>query len=256
MAQSAGRAAIVPKGDWSASVAYTRLDAVVNNNILYIAKKDVPSGTPLTNTTYWFQSINGGSVPIATTTTAGKVKPDGTTITIDADGTIHGSEVINNVVTEDVGKALSAAMGKFLQTEIDGLKAHFTDVAWRIPTNSVEAIEDYIDENISSWASHSILITAVISTNGPDGFLIIYKSWYDTQCIAIFYSIYGNYMVMAKSNTWTSMDLSEATPISRGGTGKTSLASTNYTTLEYRGESLNSSGTTPTVNGAIAWTYS
>ena len=38
----------------------------------------------------------GGDVPVATTETAGIVKPDGTTVTVDADGTIHsigGSEV-------------------------------------------------------------------------------------------------------------------------------------------------------------------
>lgn len=32
-------------------------------------------------------------------------------------------------------------------------------------------------------------------------------------------------------------------------------ADTNYTTFMARGESLNSSETTPSVNGAIAWTY-
>lgn len=32
-------------------------------------------------------------------------------------------------------------------------------------------------------------------------------------------------------------------------------ADSNYTTLMARGESLNSSETTPSVNGAIAWTY-
>lgn len=36
-----------------------------------------------------FQPIGSYAVPIATETTIGGVKPDGTTITIDADGTIH-----------------------------------------------------------------------------------------------------------------------------------------------------------------------
>lgn len=44
--------------------------------------------------------------------------------------------------------------------------------------------------------------------------------------------------------------------VSNGGTGKTALASTAYSDFEYRGESLNSSDTTPTSNGVIAWTYS
>ena len=33
------------------------------------------------------------------------------------------------------------------------------------------------------------------------------------------------------------------------------MAETNYTTLMFRGASLNSTETTPTVNGAIAWQY-
>ena len=37
-------------------------------------------------------SGGGGDVPIATTEVAGKVKPDGTTITVDTDGTIHSVE--------------------------------------------------------------------------------------------------------------------------------------------------------------------
>lgn len=36
-----------------------------------------------------FENSGGGDIPIATVQTPGKVKPDGTTITIDADGTIH-----------------------------------------------------------------------------------------------------------------------------------------------------------------------
>jgi len=36
-------------------------------------------------------AVNSGAIPVATTTTAGKVKPDGVTITVDVDGTIHSS---------------------------------------------------------------------------------------------------------------------------------------------------------------------
>lgn len=203
MAQSAGRAAIVPKGDWSASVAYTRLDAVVNNNILYIAKIDVPSGTPLTDTTYWFQSINGGEVPIATTTTAGKVKPDGTTITIDADGTIHGSANVNIATTTAPG--IVKPDGTTITVDPDGTIRGSANVD--IATASKAGIVKPDGTTIT------VANDGTIAVNGP-------------------------------------LDIAD------GGTGKASLASTNYTTLEYRGESLNSSGTTPTVNGTIAWTYS
>ena len=56
--------------------------------------------TPIKGTDYWTESdkteiiteaASAVNVPVATTTTAGKVKPDGTTITVDADGTIHSA---------------------------------------------------------------------------------------------------------------------------------------------------------------------
>ena len=93
----AGRVAIVPKGDWSADATYKRLDAVTYNNTLYFAKKDVPAGTATSNTEYWSKSIVGGASAIATTEDAGIVKPDGTTITVDEDGTLHGQSKVDEM---------------------------------------------------------------------------------------------------------------------------------------------------------------
>lgn len=44
-------------------------------------------------------------------------------------------------------------------------------------------------------------------------------------------------------------------PVSKGGTGKTEMASTNYAATEYRGMSLNSTDTNATISGTISWTY-
>ena len=43
--------------------------------------------------------------------------------------------------------------------------------------------------------------------------------------------------------------------VSNGGTGYNTITDTTYTTARYRASSLNSSETTPTENGVIAWTY-
>ena len=43
--------------------------------------------------------------------------------------------------------------------------------------------------------------------------------------------------------------------VSNGGTGYNTITDTTYTTARYRASSLNSSETTPTTNGVIAWTY-
>ncbi len=117
---NAGRVAIVPQGEWSADATYKRLDAVTNNNTLYFAKKEVPAGTETTNTEYWSKSIVGDAGAIATTEAAGIVKPDGTTITIDEDGTIHGQSEITvdgTTITIDEAKGI-ISLAKTLQDKI------------------------------------------------------------------------------------------------------------------------------------------
>ena len=70
--------------------------------------------TDLTDGTVRIDSTGGGGtgdIPIATTTTAGKVKPDGTTITITDDGTISavggGGSIPANMVTTDTEQEIS-----------------------------------------------------------------------------------------------------------------------------------------------------
>ncbi len=121
---NAGRVAIVPQGEWSADATYKRLDAVTHNNTLYFAKKEVPAGTETTNTEYWSKSIVGGVGAIATTEAAGIVKPDGTTITIDEDGTIHGQSEITvdgTTITLDEAKGI-ISLAKTLQDKINTIE--------------------------------------------------------------------------------------------------------------------------------------
>lgn len=54
--------------------------------------------------------------------------------------------------------------------------------------------------------------------------------------------------VNGKENSGTAANLANRTTAANA-------ADTNYTAYMFRGESLNSAETTPTVNGAIAWTY-
>lgn len=65
-----------------------------------------------TDITFNGQSLlnSGGDVPIATTETAGKVKPDGTTITVTEDGTISAVPTTpTNMVTTDTSQTISGA---------------------------------------------------------------------------------------------------------------------------------------------------
>jgi hypothetical protein len=60
------------------------------------------------------------------------------------------------------------------------------------------------------------------------------------------------YVVINSDGTITNVILNQGS-INRSTA--VNVADTNYTTLMARGESLNSADTTPTVNGAICWTY-
>ena len=44
-------------------------------------------------------------------------------------------------------------------------------------------------------------------------------------------------------------------PVSKGGTGYTSIVDTTYTVERYRASALVETETDPTSNGAITWTY-
>lgn len=50
---NAGRVALVPKGEYSSSAVYKRLDYVRSGNKTYVAKKDTPASTSVENTEYW-----------------------------------------------------------------------------------------------------------------------------------------------------------------------------------------------------------
>lgn len=89
MAQSdAGRVIILPKGEYSATANYEILDLVTYASSTWLCKQSCIGITP-TEGAYWM--LFGSAAQIATGDTVGLVKPDGTTITIDADGTIHGA---------------------------------------------------------------------------------------------------------------------------------------------------------------------
>lgn len=91
-----GKVAVRARGEWVIGVAYETLDMVTHNLNLYIALKDTAI-EPTDDGVNWQLLIEG--VPIATASEAGKSKPDGKTITIDPDGTLHGASQVPEGVT-------------------------------------------------------------------------------------------------------------------------------------------------------------
>lgn len=119
---SAGKILILPKDEWSSSVAYQNLDIVTHNNGTYISKKASTGVEPGTDPETWMLLVTGGggtaAVDIATLEAAGIVKPDGETITIEEDGTIHGASKITEI-TRDEYNALEDKSGLYFVKDTD-----------------------------------------------------------------------------------------------------------------------------------------
>lgn len=60
--QSLGKVAVVPKGSWDGTKTYEFLDIVKYGGGSYIARKDVPIGTAITNTEYWVSLVDKGKI--------------------------------------------------------------------------------------------------------------------------------------------------------------------------------------------------
>lgn len=104
--------------DLSGRVTVNEADIATMKTSLSMKQTKLTAGanitlTDLTDGTVRIDSTGGGGtgdVPIATTTTAGKVKPDGTTITITDDGTISavgGGSTPTNMVTTDTEQEIT-----------------------------------------------------------------------------------------------------------------------------------------------------
>ena len=60
MATDIGRVGMRTRGTWSSSSSYEVLDVVLYNNGTYIARQNVPTNTPPSNTTYWQAALVSG----------------------------------------------------------------------------------------------------------------------------------------------------------------------------------------------------
>ena len=96
MAQTinAGRVAMVPKGEWSASTAYVSLDVVSYHGSSYVCKQDGTGQTPDTATNYW-QLLSSGLDPTVDTIAAKHY--EGSTVT--AETAISASGVISKTAS-------------------------------------------------------------------------------------------------------------------------------------------------------------
>lgn len=91
------------------AVTSAQASATASSNSATLARQwavgESASGSPsdTNNAKYWAEQAQQASIPIATTSVAGKVKPDGTTITVTQDGTISA---VGGSATGDMTKAV------------------------------------------------------------------------------------------------------------------------------------------------------
>lgn len=86
MAVDSGKVALNPRGAYSSTATYERLDVVTYQSNTYVALQTTLGNLP-TDTSSWMPLVK---VDNASMSVRGLVKVDGTSITADADGTIHG----------------------------------------------------------------------------------------------------------------------------------------------------------------------
>lgn len=96
MAANLGKVMITTEGKWIIGTLYTEKSIVTHNGNTYISLKDTAE-EPSDDGVNWMLLLEG--VPLASTENVGKVKPDGETITIDEDGTLHGASQVPEGVT-------------------------------------------------------------------------------------------------------------------------------------------------------------
>lgn len=112
----AGKVAPIPKGEWSASENYEKLNIVRYNNMVFMAKIDNKGVTPVDRDT-WILLIQGES-DIATLDLVGLVKPDGETMGVAKDGTLSVEKVsAENVYRADGSTTIESEIAKYVPSE-------------------------------------------------------------------------------------------------------------------------------------------
>lgn len=124
--KDAGITAPVPRGDWQGNVNYYFLNIVNHNGISWIAKRENLGQEP-SDGLYWQRF--GTSVPIASTSVAGIVKPDGETIKVDANGKIEVNIDGQSIYIDDEDGKIKASLATLADVDITDLEDGYV-LAW------------------------------------------------------------------------------------------------------------------------------
>lgn len=148
-------------------------------------------------------------------------------------------KVVTTVDTALSSTSTNPVQNKVINTAIAGKQATITGGATTIANSNLTASRALVSD-----ANGKVAVSAVTSTE---------LGYLDGVTSAIQTQINGK---AASSHNHAASNITSGTlALACGGTGKTAYASTNYTTIEYRGERFATADTNPGTNGTICWTY-
>ena len=177
---NAGRILIIPRGDWSNLTSYDMLDLVTYNDMAYIARQASVGVNPRDDTSKTYWQPFGTVVDIATTSVAGIVKPDGTTIAIEADGTISVDASVLEAGNIDYDNTSSGLTADDVQDAIDEVNTKAESAAGYLTSAVTGAVgatsvtindakirtTSLIDAYCSNSAGVVVGVTSMVVSNG------------------------------------------------------------------------------------------
>lgn len=179
-------------------------------------------------------------------------------------GTMTGPLTLSGDPTEDLQAAPKQYVDKLglpiVTTEGDG--AAYTATVPGITALTAGASFIMIPHTVSTITSPTLNVNNLGAKNIKRGLSSLSSSnsvGYSSSWLVAGYPLLmvydGTLWKVVNMTKPTAQDLNGTVSVSNGGTGYTSITDTTYTTARYRASSLNSSDTTPSSNGVIAWTY-
>lgn len=149
---NAGRILIMPRGDWNNLDTYDMLDLVTYNGVAYLARQQSVGINPATDTSLTYWQPFGSASSIATTSTPGLVMPDGTTITVDANGLIE-------VPIDGVSITVNSS-GK-LVADVNKALGDLTNVTLTTPSTG-----QFLRKSASDWVNQDVYGSDILTAAG------------------------------------------------------------------------------------------
>ena len=250
----------------------------VGTDALALAK-DIPTMPTIPN---GFSNIKVGSTTVAADTTTDTVEFAGSNVSITsdatndkitftvADGTTSTKGVVQLTNSTSSTSTTTAATPSSVKSAYDLANTAKTnaataqaraDAAYTLANGKAGSLSDLGITATAAELNYVDGVTSNIQTqlNGKAASSHGTHVSYGTSSSALGTSSAGSATTVSRSDHVHALPaLTSCTgtlTVAKGGTGYTSIVDTTYTTARYRASSLHSSTTSPTSNGAIAWTY-